>query len=128
MTAARRLAAILAVDVVGTSRLVGEDEAGTARAVREHREAARPTSSMRAPAFPRSRRGELEMSVRFSRLNPERRRDLGQRRLFRVAHLRAAEAEKAALGGCFRDRFRDPCEPGLVGEGVGRGLGGEKRR
>jgi class 3 adenylate cyclase len=38
----RRLAAILAVDVVGYSRLMGEDEAGTAKAVREHREAARP--------------------------------------------------------------------------------------
>ncbi len=43
MTAARRLAAILAADVVGYSRLMGEDEAGTARAVREHREAARPS-------------------------------------------------------------------------------------
>ena len=42
MTAVRRLAAILAVDVVGYSRLMGEDEAGTARAVREHREAAAP--------------------------------------------------------------------------------------
>jgi len=42
MTATRRLAAILAADVVGYSRLMGEDEAGTARAVREHREAARP--------------------------------------------------------------------------------------
>jgi class 3 adenylate cyclase len=42
MTAARRLAAILAADVVGYSRLMGEDEAGTVRAVREHREAARP--------------------------------------------------------------------------------------
>ena len=42
MTAARRLAAIMAIDVVGYSRLMGEDEAGTARAVREHREAARP--------------------------------------------------------------------------------------
>jgi class 3 adenylate cyclase len=42
MTAARRLAAILAADVVGYSRLMGEDEAGTARAVREHREAAAP--------------------------------------------------------------------------------------
>jgi hypothetical protein len=29
MTAARRLAAILAADVVGYSRLMGEDEAGT---------------------------------------------------------------------------------------------------
>jgi TolB-like protein/class 3 adenylate cyclase/Flp pilus assembly protein TadD len=42
MTAARRLAAILAADVVGYSRLMGEDEAGTALRVREHREAARP--------------------------------------------------------------------------------------
>ena len=42
MTATRRLAAIMAVDVVGYSRLMGEDEAGTALAVREHREAARP--------------------------------------------------------------------------------------
>jgi len=42
MTSPRRLAAILAVDVAGYSRLMGEDEAGTARAVREHREAARP--------------------------------------------------------------------------------------
>jgi class 3 adenylate cyclase len=42
MTTNRRLAAILAVDVAGYSRLMGEDEVSTARAVREHREAARP--------------------------------------------------------------------------------------
>ena len=42
MTAARRLAAILAADVAGYSRLMGEDEAGMANAVRERREAARP--------------------------------------------------------------------------------------
>jgi TolB-like protein/class 3 adenylate cyclase len=42
MPAARRLAAILAADVVGYSRLMGEDEAGTAAAVRERREAAAP--------------------------------------------------------------------------------------
>jgi len=42
MTAARRLAAILAADVVGYSRLMGEDEAGTARLVRERREEATP--------------------------------------------------------------------------------------
>ena len=41
MTTTRKLAAILFADVVGYSRLMGEDEAGTARAVREHREAAR---------------------------------------------------------------------------------------
>jgi hypothetical protein len=39
MTAARRLAAILAVDVAGYSRMMGEDEAGTALAVRDWREA-----------------------------------------------------------------------------------------
>ncbi len=38
----RRLAAILAADVVGCSRLMGEDEGGTTKAVREHREAATP--------------------------------------------------------------------------------------
>ena len=38
----RKLAAIMAVDVVGYSRLMGEDEAGTATAVREHRKAAAP--------------------------------------------------------------------------------------
>jgi TolB-like protein/class 3 adenylate cyclase len=42
VTAARRLAAILAADVVGYSRLMGEDEAGTAKIVRERREAATP--------------------------------------------------------------------------------------
>src|ERR1700729_4131023 len=42
MTTGRRLAAILAADVVGYSRLMGGAGAGTARAVREHRDAARP--------------------------------------------------------------------------------------
>jgi TolB-like protein/class 3 adenylate cyclase/Tfp pilus assembly protein PilF len=42
MSQTRKLAAILFADVVGYSRLMGEDEAGTARAVREHRDAARP--------------------------------------------------------------------------------------
>ena len=42
MSETRKLAAILAADVVGYSRLMGEDEAGTALGVREHREAARP--------------------------------------------------------------------------------------
>ena len=42
MIATRRLAAILAADMVGYSRLMGLDEAGTAQAVREHRVAADP--------------------------------------------------------------------------------------
>ncbi|MBV9287555.1 MAG: adenylate/guanylate cyclase domain-containing protein [Hyphomicrobiales bacterium] len=45
MTAARRLAAILVADIAGYSRLMGEDEAGTAHAVRERREAAAPLAS-----------------------------------------------------------------------------------
>src|SRR5579871_2639219 len=42
MAAVRKLAAILAADVVGYSRMMGEDEAGTARLVRERREDAAP--------------------------------------------------------------------------------------
>src|SRR6516165_1434895 len=42
MPATRRLAAILAADMVGYSRLMGEDEAGTVHALREHRAAADP--------------------------------------------------------------------------------------
>jgi len=42
MASTRRLAAILVADVVGYSRLMGLDEAGTAQAVREHRVAADP--------------------------------------------------------------------------------------
>jgi class 3 adenylate cyclase len=42
MIAPGRLAAILAADVVGYSRLTGEDGTGTAKAVRERREASTP--------------------------------------------------------------------------------------
>jgi adenylate cyclase len=42
MPPVRRLAAIVAADVAGYSRLMGLDEAGTARALREHRVAADP--------------------------------------------------------------------------------------
>src|SRR5262245_35086338 len=42
MPATGRLAAILAADVAGYSRLMGLDEAGTARALREHRGTADP--------------------------------------------------------------------------------------
>ena len=42
MTEIRRLAAIMAIDVVGYSRLMGEDEVGTAQAVREQHETTRP--------------------------------------------------------------------------------------
>ena len=42
MSGARKLAAILAADIAGYSRLMGEDEARTAKAVRERREMALP--------------------------------------------------------------------------------------
>ncbi|HEY1780196.1 MAG TPA: adenylate/guanylate cyclase domain-containing protein [Roseiarcus sp.] len=42
MAASRKLAAILAADVVGYSRMMGEDEAGTASLVAERREAVLP--------------------------------------------------------------------------------------
>ena len=42
MSRTRKLAAIVFADVVGYSRLMGEDEAGTAQAVRDRRESARP--------------------------------------------------------------------------------------
>src|SRR5271169_400442 len=42
MTASRKLAAILAADVVGYSRMMGEDEAGAAALVRERREIVQP--------------------------------------------------------------------------------------
>jgi class 3 adenylate cyclase len=42
MSQTRRLAAILAADVAGFSRLMGADEAGTVQALREHRAAADP--------------------------------------------------------------------------------------
>src|SRR5215472_5997422 len=42
MITTRRLTAILAADMAGYSRLMGEDEAGTAQALREHRSVADP--------------------------------------------------------------------------------------
>ena len=47
MSETRKLAAIMAIDVVGYSRLMGEDEAWTVRAVRECREAAIPIVAAR---------------------------------------------------------------------------------
>ena len=52
MAETRKLAAILAADVVDYSRMMGEDEAGTAKAVREHREAAHPITLNANYRFP----------------------------------------------------------------------------
>jgi class 3 adenylate cyclase len=49
---ARRLAAILAADVVGYSKLVGEDEAGTLDALRETRRSIVDTAVLRAVGLP----------------------------------------------------------------------------
>lgn len=49
MIAVRRLVAILVADVDGYSRLIGEDVAETAKAVRERLEAARPIVSNSRP-------------------------------------------------------------------------------
>ncbi len=87
MIAPRRLAAILAADVVGYSRLMGEDEAGTARAVREHREAARPivtrhggrivkTTGDGLPLEFPSVVAAVECAVAFQKLMTERNADL----------------------------------------------------
>src|SRR6516225_10291238 len=42
MSQTRRLAAILAADIAGYSRLMGADEVGTVQALREHRATADP--------------------------------------------------------------------------------------
>jgi class 3 adenylate cyclase len=55
---ARRLAAIFAADTVGYSRLMGEDEADTARAVRERREAAQPIAANLGRRIVKSTAGE----------------------------------------------------------------------
>ena len=55
----RRLAAILAADVAGYSRLMGLDEEGTAQALREHRARSLPLYN-RLFLFPCSRKGERQ--------------------------------------------------------------------
>ena len=51
MSAPRKLAAILAADIAGYSRLMGADEVGTARALREHRGAVDQGDRMRRREF-----------------------------------------------------------------------------
>jgi adenylate cyclase len=46
----RRLAAILAADVVGYSRLIGVDEAGTLAALKAHREELIEPNTARTPS------------------------------------------------------------------------------
>jgi class 3 adenylate cyclase len=53
----RRLAAILAADVAGYARLMGADEIGTARALREHRAAIDPVAASRGGRIARPSAG-----------------------------------------------------------------------
>jgi hypothetical protein len=53
MTAARRLAAILAIDVVGNSRLLSEDEAGGWPRRHSHGEIKAPAGESGRPVRPR---------------------------------------------------------------------------
>ena len=71
MTATRRLAAILAAYVVGYSRLMGEDEGGTAKAVREHRQAAHAISLNANYGFPPNRTSTVTIfNDRFTSTHP----------------------------------------------------------
>src|SRR5271166_2261538 len=97
MAETRKLAAIMAVDVVGYSRLMGEDEAGTAVSVREHRDAARPIVAERGGRivktmgdgllleFP-SVVGAVECAIAIQTLMAERNAGLaeGKRILYRI--------------------------------------------
>jgi adenylate cyclase len=91
MTATRRLAAILAADVVGYSRLMGQDEAGTARALREHRVAADPLVAEHGGRIVKTTGdgvliefasvvGAVECALALQRLAVERNADLSRER------------------------------------------------
>jgi len=91
MTATRRLTAILAADVAGYSRLMGQDEAGTARALREHRVAANPLIAEHAGRIVKTTGdgiliefasvvGAVECALALQRLAAERNTDLSHER------------------------------------------------
>jgi len=93
MTTTRRLTAILAADVAGYSRLMGQDEAGTARALREHRAAADPLVANHAGRIVKTTGdgvliefasvvGAIECARALQKLAAERNADLpGERRM-----------------------------------------------
>jgi hypothetical protein len=60
MRETRKIAAILVADVVGYSRLMGEDETGTAPNVREHRESC---SGRRGDPAPRAERSASQWLI-----------------------------------------------------------------
>ena len=89
----RRLAAVLAADVVGYSRLMGADEAGTAQALREHRVAADPVVAEHGGRIVKTTGdgvliefasvvGAVECALALQKLAAERNADLsGERRM-----------------------------------------------
>src|SRR5262245_22418917 len=93
MPAVRRLTAILASDVAGYSRLMGQDEAGTVRALREHRIAADPLVAEHGGRIVKTTGdgvliefasvvGAIECALALQKLAAERNADLpGERRL-----------------------------------------------
>ncbi len=66
MSEGRKVAAILVANIVGYSQLMGEDEAGTAQAVSEHREAARPMT-FNANDLPEQRPPSMQSAMTASR-------------------------------------------------------------
>src|SRR5215472_1614091 len=87
----RRLAAVLAADVVGYSRLMGADEAGTAQALREHRVAAGPVIAEHGGRIVKTTGdgiliefasvvGAVECALALQRLAAERNTDLSHER------------------------------------------------
>src|SRR6516164_1333846 len=93
MPSVRRLAAILAADVAGYSRLMGQDETGTARALREYRVAADPRVAEYGGRIVKTTGdgvlieftsvvGAVECALALQRLAAERNADLpGERRM-----------------------------------------------
>src|SRR5262245_8257953 len=93
MPAVCRLTAILAADVAGYSRLMGQDEAGTARALREHRIAADPLVAKHGGRIVKTTGdgaliefgsvvGAVECALALQRLAADRNTDVpGERRL-----------------------------------------------
>jgi adenylate cyclase len=93
MPPVRRLTAILAADVAGYSRLMGQDEAGTARALREHRVATDPLVAEHGGRIVKTTGdgmliefasvvGAVECALRLQKLTAERNADLpGDRRM-----------------------------------------------
>jgi class 3 adenylate cyclase len=138
INAARRLAAILAADVVGYSRLMGEDEADTAKIVRERREASAPiVRSLGGRLVKTMGDGVLlefpsvvaavECAILIQKMMAERNAELpeGKRILYRVGvHL------GDALTGFYRDDARRgrPDEIGDGGGGIGVGHDGARFR